>query len=603
MPSRRLSISQRLFIGAIVGGVFLALLMVRMFYLQTVRYQNLYTQSEKNRIRIQPVIPKRGLIFDREGRVLVDNRASYSLSVVPAEISKTSTIERLSKILDVDTSVIISRIKKNQSGRFQPALIRRDVGFSTIAVLEEQNEYFPGAVYGNDQARLYTPLLGSECFTGYVGEISPGEMSRLDSSIYRAGRMIGKSGIEKYYDRDLRGLEGTKYVEVAASGQILGVLEDQPGVKAEPGSDLVLTIDIDIQKAARESFGEFCCGAAIAIDPRNGEILALVSNPSNDANIFSSVIPDSLWKSILADSTNPLLNRPLDGLYPPGSTYKLIIAGAGLELGLIDRNSLFPSSCIGGYQFGNRFFRCWRPAGHGRLSIVGAIEQSCDVYFYQLGIKLGLADFNRYSVASGFGLVTGIDLPQEADGIVPDKDWYDNHIGKGKWTLGVLLNLSIGQGEILTTPLQLIRFYCGLANGGKVYKPHLLKMIIEPDGRETSVGGEFLYKLPFSDRTLEILNEGLVAVINGENGTARSLKIPGTVFAGKTGTSQNPHGENHSLFVGFAPAENPEIVACVIIENAGHGSEWAAPAVKNIISAYLEKKKIKNENKTIVGLE
>jgi penicillin-binding protein 2 len=599
MKGERLNIQKRLRIGVVFCALLLALMVGRMFYLQTFRHEYLYAQSENNRIRIQPVVPKRGLVYDRDRRLLIDNRASYTLSVVPVEISKTETIDRLAALLHTEVEEINRRIKRNLTGRFQPALVKRDIGFEKVAILEEQNESYTGAVYRKDQARKYAERLGSECFTGYVGEISADEMSQLEASIYRAGTVIGKSGIERYYDRELRGMEGTEYIEIAATGQLLGVLDEYPGVAAVAGNDLVLTVDMDIQKVATETFGEFCCGAAVAIDPRSGEILAMVTKPSNDANIFSTVIPDSLWQSILADTTNPLLNRPLDGLYPPGSTYKLVVAGAGLELGLIDRHTLF-SPCLGGYQFGNRFFRCWEPGGHGRVSLVQAIAQSCDVYFYQLGYKLGLEEFHRFSRACGFGQKTGIDLPQEASGNIPNKEWYDRRIGVGQWTQAVLLNIAIGQGEVLATPLQIAQFYCGLANNGRVYRPHFLKSVIEPDGRETMRGGEFSFSLPFSERTLEILKEGLIEVVGGEDGTARGSKLDGFAMAGKTGTAQNPHGENHSWFVGFAPAEIPEIVVCVIVEHAGHGSDWAAPATRDIIQTYLNKHHPPDTNSVIV---
>ncbi len=564
------------------------LLLGKMFYLQTFRHDYLYDQSDKNRIRMQPIVPPRGVVYDREGRPLIDNRPSYTLSVVPAEAASTPAIDSLAELVELDTEELMRRVRKNTISRYQPATVKRDIGFAMIAQLEEQNEEFPGIVYRKDQARKYTEGLASECFTGYVGEISPEEMGTLDSSIYRAGRMIGKAGIEKYYDRNLRGMEGTEYLEITAAGQLLGRMEDHPGVAAEPGGDLILTVDLDIQRVAAESFGEFGCGAAVAIDPRNGEVLAMVSKPSKDANIFSTVIPDSLWQAILADTSNPLLNRPLDGLYPPGSTYKLVIAGAGLELGLIGRYTQF-APCQGGYQFGNRFFRCWYASGHGQLGVVPAIEQSCDVYFYQLSYKIGLEDFHRFSRACGFGEKTNVDLPQEGAGNIPDKEWYDRHIGEKRWTQAVLLNLGIGQGEILVTPLQLAQFYGGLANEGKVYRPHFLKATISPDGRETARGGELAFMLPFSSETIKILNEGLVRVVHGEHGTARGSRIPGVTMAGKTGTAQNPHGEDHSWFVGFAPADKPEIVVCVIFENAGHGSEVAAPVVRKIISAYMEK--------------
>lgn len=600
--AERLSIQRRVLTGSIVAGLFLLMLLVKMVYLQAFRYDYLYAQSENNRIRMQPVTPPRGIIYDRNHVPIVDNRASYTLSVVPAEAVGTPAVDNLATLLSITDEELRRRIQKNTINRYQPATVKRDIGFGKIAVLEEQNEEYPGAVYRQDQARLYGDSLASECFTGYVGEISQEEMAGLDPSIYRAGRMIGKAGIEKYYDRELRGMEGTQYLEIAASGQLLGEMEDYPGVPSEPGSDLKLTIDLDIQKTAAALFGEFCCGAAVAIDPRTGEILAMVSKPSPDANIFSTVIPDSLWKAILADSTNPLLNRPLDGLYPPGSTYKLVLAGAGLELGLIDRYTLF-APCRGGYQFGNRFFRCWYAGGHGQLSIVRAIAQSCDVFFYQLGYKLGLDEFSRFSKACGFGHKTGIDLPQEAAGNVPDKEWYDKRYGERRWTQAVLLNLGIGQGEILTTPLQLAQFYCGLANNGLVYRPHLLKASIGPDGQETTRGAELSFTLPFSEKTIEILKEGLIQVVNGEHGTARGSRLKNVTVAGKTGTAQNPHGEDHSWFVGFAPAESPEIVVCAIVENAGHGSEVAAPLVRNIIKSYMDKYHPVDSNAVVVKAE
>ena len=588
MTRRRLSLEERYRIGAAICGLFILLLLGKLLFLQTIRHESLYGQSENNRIRVQPVIPKRGKILDRERRVLVDNRASYTLSVIPAEAAKTGTIGRLSTLLGIDRDQIERRIKKNQNGRYQPALVKRDIPFDRVAALEEQNETYPGAVYTKDQVRQYLVGMGTECFTGYVGEVSPEEMKQMDLAIYRPGSVIGKAGIEKYYDRSLRGIEGTEYIEIAASGQLQGAVEDRAEQPPEPGSDLVLTIDLDIQKAASESFGQFCCGAAVVIDPRNGEVLALVSNPPNDANQFSTVMTDSIWRGIVADSTNPLLNRPLDGLYPPGSTYKLLTAGAALEAGVINRETMF-GGCSGGYRFGNRVFHCWRLSGHGRLSVLDAIEQSCDIFFYQVAYKLGLSDFSKYSTACGFGRRTGVDLPREAAGLVPNKDWYDRKFGSRGWSSAVMLNLGIGQGEMLVTPLQLAQFFCGLANGGRVYRPHLQKSVIEPDGRETSHGGEVAFELPFSESTLQILRQGLVDVVNGPAGTARAAKLPGITVAGKTGTSQNPHGEDHAWFVGLAPAENPEIVACVIVENAGHGSEYGVPAVRNILEAYFKK--------------
>ncbi|NMC44568.1 MAG: penicillin-binding protein 2 [candidate division Zixibacteria bacterium] len=599
MTRPSLGITQRFTIGVAFAGFFLVLLLGRMLFLQTVRHQSLYAQSESNRIRVQPIVPMRGTIFDRDRRPIIANRGCYSLYVIPEEAARSGTLGKLAPLLSTDLDDLQRRIRKNQIGRYQPALIQRDVDFEDVAVLEEQNESFPGAHYSKDQVRMYTDSLKSECFTGYVGEVSSEELAQLDPSIYRSGALIGKAGIEKQYDRQLRGMEGAEYLEVAASGQLLGVAIDQPYRPPEAGTDLILTIDNDVQKAAAESFGEFCCGAAVAIDPRNGEVLAMVSNPSNDAGLFSGPIPDSAWKAILADSTNPLLNRPINGLYPPGSTYKLMIAGAALESGLITPESRF-SSCGGGYRFGNRVFKCWRPEGHGSLGVIGAIEQSCDVFFYQVGYRLGIERFAEYSTACGFGRKTGIDLPRESSGLVPSKDWYDRKLGAGKWTAAVLLNLGIGQGELLVTPLQLAQFYCGLANNGRVYRPHLIKAIVEANGREADISGAVSFTLPFSESTLQILRAGLTAVVEGGSGTARGARINGVTVGGKTGTAQNPHGEDHAWFVGLAPVEAPEIVACVLVENAGHGSTWAAPAVRKILMAYLKKHNLVPEDLAVV---
>lgn len=601
MASPRLDIDQRYRAGLAVAGLFVALLIGRTLYLQTIKYGELHAKSESNRLRVQAVVPMRGLILDRDRRVIAGNRAAYSLSIIPSEVAKTQTLSRLAATLELDESEIEKRMKRNMISRSQLALIDRSLGAEKVAVLEEQNEFFPGAYYGKDQVREYHEGFGTECFTGYIGEVSPEEIKNLDPAVYRLGSVIGKAGIERIYDRELRGFEGTDFLEVTATGQLLGLIEEL-SKPPTPGNDIILTIDLDLQKAANAAFGEFCCGAAVVLDPRNGEVLALTSKPPNDANVFSSTMKPEQWRAIVSDSNKPLLNRPLDGLYPPGSTYKLVVAGAALELGLIDKSTLF-TGCGGGYQFGSRYFRCWEKGGHGRLPVVNAIEQSCDVYFYQLNLRLGLEKFADYSRQCGFGKRTGIDLPQEAAGLVPNEEWYNKRLGKRNWTLAVLLNLGIGQGELLSTPLQLAQFYAGLANGGKVFKPHLLRSIIGPDGRETFRGGEHAFSLPFSEPTMQILREGLFNVIQGPRGTARGARITGSSLAGKTGTAQNPHGNDHSWFVGYAPADNPEIVACVIVENAGHGSTYAAPAVRNIIKTYLTKHRLPGADTTMTIVE
>jgi penicillin-binding protein 2 len=586
MERIQLSLNGRKLFALTVVAVVFVFLAVGLIKLQVVEHEKLARQSEYNRIRVVPISARRGTVYDREGRVIIDNRPSYTVAVVPAEEVRERTVANLASLIGWDTTLIRKRIKRNTINRYQPAVVKQDIPFEAVAVLEEQNRHFPGVGYQMDRVRKYLDLHGVEAFTGYVGEVTEEQLARgrLPAD-YRPGSTIGKKGLEKQYDEIVRGTEGTAYIEVTASGQILGPYQEKEPVDAVAGADLHLTIDLDLQQTAVSAIDTFCCGAVVAMDPRTGGVLAIVSYPGFDPNIFSSVIPESLWNAIRTDSTHPLLNRPLNGLYPPASTTKLITIGAGLEEGLITENTTF-KSCIGGYQFGNRFFRCWKPAGHGTLDAVHSIEQSCDVYLYQLGLKLGIDRLSDYFAMCGFGRVTGIDLPGESDGLNPNSAYYNERYGKNKWTRGLVLNNSIGQGELLTTPVQLAQFFCGIANHGRVYQPHLLHKI---DGNPVDQSNRPYFDLPFSDRTLALLNEGLRLVVEGKDGTAKSLFTDLYSIGGKTGTAQNPHGAEHSWFVGVAPMDNPQIVVCAIIENAGHGSEVAAPVVGRIIGAYMNK--------------
>ncbi len=574
----------------------LALLLIAILFLfwglvklQVFDHAKLAAQSESNRIRVVPIVPSRGVVLDREGRVIIDSRPSYSVSVIPAEEVAEVTVSRLAELIGVDTLQIRKRIRKNTVSRYQPAIVKRDIPFEVVAVLEEQSARYPGIAYQVERVRKYADQLAAESFTGYVGEVSENELKRKDGANLRLGSMIGKKGLEKHYDHLLRGVEGTEYIEVAASGQIIGRYEGRDLVPSVPGADLKLSIDIDIQQACINALDTFCCGAIVAMDPRNGEVLAMTSFPGYDANIFSSVIPPDLWEEIRSDSTYPLLNRPLDGQYPPASTVKFVTVGAALEEKLIGRNTTL-KPCYGAFQFGVRSFRCWNPAGHGKIDAAEALEVSCDVFLYQLGLKLDVDLLSKYYGLCGFGRATGVDLPGESPGLNPNSEYYDTRYGKNKWTRGLVLNTSIGQGEVLATPLQLTQFFCGLANDGIVYRPHFVRSVIGPNGVERATSPAVAFKLPFSPSTMEILWEGLRRVVEGEHGTAKSLKNNLYTIGGKTGTAQNPHGENHSWFVGVAPLERPEIVVCVIVENAGHGSEVAAPLVGQVIKRYMNKK-------------
>jgi penicillin-binding protein 2 len=586
---KKLTISERYRYAIVVTSIVVLACFAGLVKLQIIQFEQMKEMSETNRLRVVPILPKRGHIVDREGRVIVDNRPSYTVSVIPVEEIPYRTLPQLSTLIGFDTTYIRKRLNTNMVSLYQPTPVRRDVPFETIAVLEEQYERFPGVSYQMERVRQYVPNIGGQAFTGYVGEISESELKSTEFEYARPGSVVGKKGLERQYDKLLRGQEGTAYIEVSSSGQIIGEYEGKPPVKAVPGADLTLAIDLDLQQVIVSAMDTFCCGGIIAMDPRNGEVLAMVSFPPYDANIFSSVIPDSLWNRISNDSTHPLLNRPLKGLYPPGSTVKLLTLGAGMEEGLTSATKTF-KPCIGGYQFGNRFFRCWKHDGHGFTTAVSSIEKSCDVYYYQLGLELGVDKISRYFELSGFGRKSGIDLPNEDGGLIPNSAYYNRRYGEKRWTKGLVLNISIGQGEVLVNIFQLAQFFCGLVNYGIVYKPHLVRMIHHPDQPSEMITPEVAFKLPFSNTTLKTLNEGLRQVVEGKDGTARGLKNKFYSIGGKTGTAENPHGENHSWFVGVAPLEAPEIVVAAIIENAGDGSKVAAPLVGEIIKAYMLKK-------------
>ncbi len=590
MQQFRVEKSLRANIGIIILVLSLLIILGGLFYHQIIKHREYVVQSESNRIRVQPVIPKRGVIYDRNYQVIGENMLSFTVSVVPFEVKPGVTYQRLADLLGMDTVTVKKRAKANFVSNFMPAPIKRGLGIDVVSILEEQGDKYPGVTYSAESVRRYERGISAEAFIGYVGEVSEDEIKAEPKKEYRPGSLIGKKGIEKTYDQLLRGIEGTDYIEVSAKGKIVGPYQGKEPIPAVPGSDLSLTIDVDLQKYIVDNLdSQFCCGAVVCMDPRNGEVLALVSFPELDPNIFSRPIPSDLWEGIISDSNHPLLNRPIAGLYPPGSTAKLLTAGAALELGKVTEHVLL-RPCLGGMQFGNRVFRCWDLGGHGRLDMYGAIEQSCDIYFYQVGQLMGMDPWHEYAVKCGFGKKTGIDIIGEFDGITPNSEYLDRLYGEKKWSPLLILNVAIGQGEFTITPLQLAQFYCGLANNGMVYRPHLLREIQNPDGNKIKVAPTPSFRLPFSKKTMTVLDSSLELVVQGEHGTARGRRRKEYHISGKTGTAQNPHGKEHAWFAAFAPSEQPQIVCVALIEKGGHGSETAAPLVGKIIHYYLMNK-------------
>jgi penicillin-binding protein 2 len=571
---------------AMVIVALMILLAGRMFYMQTFDHGDYLEKSEENRIRVVPEIAVRGKILDRNGHVLVDNRPSYVIAAVPGEVSDRIDYvsEGLSSLLDVPAEQLADKIRKSRFRRYEPVRLKRDAPFETVCRLEEADR-FPGVVLQLNQSRDYPSGGSASHLLGYLSEVTEAELDGLRGKRFHSGSLIGRKGVEKAYDSYLRGVDGTRYLEVTAEGKILGPLKERDPTKPIPGYDISLTLDYGLQQLGESLFGDTLSGAVVALNPNTGGVLAFVSQPSFDANLFTGPLSPEDWARLSTDERHPLLNRCIQATYPPGSTFKLVVAGAGLESGIISEHSHF-LGCTGGYRYGNRVFHCHKLSGHGVLTLRNAVAASCDVYFYQLGKELGLQRFSEFSRGCGFGARTGIDIESEAAGLVPDRDYYDRRYGKGKWPRSLVLNLAIGQGELLTTPLQMAAFYAAVANGGTIYKPHVRLSMSTPQGIIRTAPEE-VGKLPFSDRTLDILKQCAIEVVNGELGTAHSAQIDGTVVAGKTGTAQNPHGDDHAWFCAFAPADKPEIAVACIVENAGHGGAVAAPIVKKMIEQYL----------------
>jgi penicillin-binding protein 2 len=544
--------------------------------------------SEQNGVRMVPIQAPRGIITDVHGTVLVKNRPSYSIYLVPYEVkSLDSASIRLGRVLNREPDKIKEQIRLGWQGRFQPIRLKRDLKFETVCYIEEHALEFPGIIFQVEPTRLYPENNFGSHIWGYVGEATDADIANDDFGNYSLGDVIGKEGLENQYERYLRGENGFKYLEVTAGGRILGPLPGKEKISPVRGSALELEIDWELQEIAEQELALQGSGAVIAVDPRDGGVRVLASVPTFDANLFSGVISKEVWEAVSSDSLHPLFNRGIKGTYPPGSTMKLFTAAAGLENNTITTKSFF-DPCRGAKKFGNRVFKCWRPGGHGKLDIIGAIIQSCDVYFYQLGVESGLDLWSKMTRDSRFGVPTGIDLPGEFAGLVPSTAYYDSRYGKDGWTRYLILNLAIGQGELLVTPMQMAVLFAALGNDGIIYKPRIVSKIISPETESLKMEPEVVGHLPISADNLDILHQGLLGVIADEHGTARSVAIPGVSVAGKTGTAQNPHGDDHSWFVCYAPAEAPEIAVAVVVENAGHGSTVAAPLARKVLEKYFE---------------
>ena len=589
----RISILKTMMYVLFLGIIF------RMGYLQLHQSDRYLRQSEDNRLRVNEINPVRGLIYDRKGRILVENTASYSIVARPRSIlNSPESVSLLRAIFSEDTTNGWEDAARKYIDRRPEIRLKRDISFAGLAATEANKYFLPGIDIRVESKRLY-PYRSATHIIGYLGEISASELEQYQG--FRTGDIMGKKGIEKSYNLQLFGQRGCQVVEVDVAGRTVRSCTEADNYMPINGCDIHLTIDLELQMLAEQLMSGLQ-GAVVAMDPNNGDILAMASAPDYDPSIFSGLIEQEQWEILLNHPGKSLLNRCIQGTYPPGSTIKMAILAAALEEKVVTPNNVI--FCPGGMQMGNRYFNCWKEGGHGNISAVKAIEQSCDTYFYNMGLELGMDKMAEYLRKFRFGVQTGIDLENENLGLVPDSLYMNRRYGSGKWSRGHLLNTSIGQGDLLVTPLQLAVFCSAIANGGYLVQPHLLKGMVyhEPDQWEgykptkKKIDG-------ISSETFDILKRGMLRVVQGEFGTAHWLYDPRINAAGKTGTSQNPHGEDHALFIGFAPFEKPAIAVCVVVEHGEHGSTAAAPIVMKLMRLYLQIEELKQPSQAakIVG--
>ncbi len=538
-------------------------------------------KSEENSIQLITKEPIRGFIFDRNGKLAVDSRPSYTLTITPHEYNDKNT-DFLASILHVSPEYIRERIRRGkQYSIFQPVKILRDLDFGMISAFEENREHLPGIDYIVESKRAYVLPAHASHLLGYSKEISDKQLNET-GGYYRQGDLIGATGLESAYETFLRGEKGIEYMLRNAKGQLIGNYEDgKHDVPSKDGFDLHLTIDFDLQAVA-ESLMTGHRGSVVAIDPNNGEVLAMISKPDYDPAVFSGLTPEEVWRSLDEDQDVPLYNRATLTRYPPGSTFKMVLATAALNEGVITTD--WTVNCPGSFRFGNKVFKCH--GHHGKVNVTKAIQVSCNVFFYNLMLKTGLDRWAKYALMYGFGKPTGLDIPEENSGIVPSTQYYDKVYGKGKWTQGYLVSLGIGQGEVGVTPMQMACYASEIATKGHFYQPHAVRAVkIKRTGSIDTV--QYTQRMmDIKDETWDVIREGMrLAVLPG--GTGMSALIPGIEIAGKTGTAENPHGEDHAWFVGFAPFDNPKIAVAVIVENAGFGGTAAAPIAGRVMEKYL----------------
>ena len=588
------------FMAAVI--IFFTILLVRLYSLQYTHYDENLQRSENNRLRRVEIVAERGFIYDRNGEILVRNRPSYQIALQAMHLPRKDSLRkivfdrllnikdkdgvRLFDSLSLDTAFQRTRWIKNR-----PIRILEDASPEQVSMIEEHSSELPGVVTLIESRREYPYGTLASHVLGYTSEISEEQLKKPEFAEYSQGDRIGQKGLEQGYDTEFRGKNGMKLVEVNASGREVGQVKGVESMSPEPGLHLISTIDLKLQKVAEAAIADSVKGALVAIDPRNGEILAMVSSPRLDPNIFSLKKRERNrgWAQVALDSMRPLTNRAISGTYTPASVFKLVTAGAGLEYGVLSESKYYPKSCTGGYQYGARYQKCW--GVHGNLNVVHALRLSCDVFFYQAGLDIDMARINEFGRRFGLGeKPLGVDIPGEKGGWLPDSASFNakNKRLGWRWARGLILNLAIGQGE-LVTPLQQAVLIGSLATNKGVYQPHFMKELRDENG---TLVRRYEPKIIRSGRmkpeTHRILMNAIDSVVNHPGGTGKRGAVPGIRVGGKTGSGEWKKGEKtHAWFAAVAPLNDPQIAVAVILEAAGGGGAKSAPVARKVLMAYF----------------
>ena len=596
------SVRKKIKVYVVLVVISFLVILMRIWYLQILKGEDFMGQSEQNRVRKISLADYRGDIKDRLGNIIANVRPSFSLYVTPEDADNLSeSLEFLSGLIEINKDKLRNDIRRAPS--FKNVLIKRDISRREVAYIEENKMLLPGIRIKVEPIRNYAHKNFASHVLGYLGEVSKGELKTSKFGRYEPGDMVGKNGLEKIYESQLRGKKGFKEVEVDVSGRELKALRK---LSPKTGNSLVLTLDSRVQGKLEtlmdEVLGENSAeGSAVVMNVQSGEIIAMVSKPSFDPNSFATGISKKTWNSLVIDEKNPLQNRTIDGQYPPASTYKVVAAYAALSEEIIKPESTI--FCPGYFRLGKRNYRCWKKRGHGNMNLHDALVQSCDVYFYTLGHRLGIDNLAKYATKLGLGELTGIELKGEKSGLVPSKQWKKKFKNE-PWYPGETISASIGQGYNLVTPLQSARMISTIASGGLLVRPYLVKKIKDSDGNLIQeFFPEVKKNIEIDSEILKHLKEGLRGVVHEAHGTGHRARLKNVIVAGKTGTAQvvgmkpsdeiDPEEEipysfrDHAWFVAFAPYENPEVAVSVIIEHGGHGGATAAPIAGKILKTYF----------------